>query len=65
VSYHSLESDAANTRTLALGLLGLGGLLAAGGAITAELWSNDVSIVPTAGVVPSLRGASLGFIGRF
>jgi hypothetical protein len=65
VSYHSLESDATNTRTLALGLLGLGGLLAAGGAITAELWSNHVSVVPTGSLEPSLRGGSLGFVGRF
>lgn len=65
VSYHALESDATNTRTLAIGLLGLGGLLAAGGAITAELWSNDVSVTPTVAVEPSLRSASLGLLGRF
>jgi hypothetical protein len=65
VSYHSMESDAANTRTLALGLLGAAGLLAAGGAITAELWSNDVSVTPVVGLEPSLRGGSFGFVGRF
>jgi hypothetical protein len=65
VSYHALESDAANTRTLAIGLLGLGGLLAAGGAITAELWSNDVTVAPTVAVDPSLGGASLGLVGHF
>jgi hypothetical protein len=65
VSYHSLESDATNTRTLAIGLLGLGGLLAAGGAITAELWSNDVTVTPTASLDPSLRSGTFGFVGRF
>jgi hypothetical protein len=65
VSYHSLESDAANTRTLAVGLLGLGGLLAAGGAITAELWSNDASIAPTVAFEPGFRGGSLGLVGSF
>jgi hypothetical protein len=65
VSYHALESDAANTRTLAIGLLGLGGLLAAGGAITAELWSNDVSVSPTVTLDPALRSGSLGLVGRF
>jgi hypothetical protein len=65
VSYHSLESDATNTRTLAIGFLGLGGLLAAGGAITAELWSNDAAIVPTVAFAPGFRGGSLGFSGRF
>jgi hypothetical protein len=65
VSYHSLESDATNTRTLAIGLLGLGGLLAAGGAITAELWSNDVAVTPVVGFDPSSRRATFGFFGRF
>lgn len=65
VAYKELESDATNTRTLAVGLLGLGGLLAAGGAITAELWSNDVKVTPTVGFEPSFRGASIGFVGRF
>lgn len=65
VSYHSLESDATNTRALAIGLLGLGGLLAAGGAITAELWSNDVAVTPVVGLDPSLRSGTVGLIGRF
>jgi hypothetical protein len=65
VGYHELQSDATNTRTLAIGLLGLGGLLAAGGAITAELWSNTVSVAPAVSFEPSLRGGSLGFVGRF
>jgi hypothetical protein len=46
-------------------LLGLGGLLAAGGAVTAELWSNDVAVTPMVGLDPSLRSGSLGFVGRF
>jgi hypothetical protein len=65
VSYHALESDAANTRTLAIGLLGLGGLLAVGGAITAEFWSNDVSVAPTISLDPSLGGGSVGLYGHF
>jgi hypothetical protein len=39
--YRSHLSDERSTRTTGVALLGLGGLLALSGALTAELWQND------------------------
>jgi hypothetical protein len=41
--YRTLLSDERSSRTTGVALLGVGGLLALSGALTAELWQNDAS----------------------
>jgi hypothetical protein len=55
--YHELHSEARSTRTLGLALLGVGGLLGLGGAITAELWTNDAPVTPSVALDPIERSA--------
>jgi len=62
-SYRNLldeERAAKNTGWL---LIGSGGLLALGGALTAELWKNDAAPRVAVRVAPSV--VSLGLTGRF
>jgi len=43
VDYRSMLSDERSARTTGMMLLGVGGLLALGGALTAELWQNHAA----------------------
>lgn len=63
--YHDLHSEADTTRTIGLGLLGLGGLFALGGALTAELWQNDLPVTPTAAFDLEQRTALIGIATTF
>jgi len=63
--YHALHSEADTTRTIGIGLLGLGGLLALGGALTAELWTNDVPVTPAVALDLEQRTALIGIETRF
>jgi len=58
--YHTLHSEADTTRTIGLGLLGLGGLFALGGALTAELWANDLPVTPAVALDLEQRTALFG-----
>jgi hypothetical protein len=58
--YHELHSEARTTRTVGIALFGVGGLLALGGAITAELWTNDAPVTPSVALDFETRSATFG-----
>lgn len=62
-TYRRLLDEERARRETGIALLGLGGLLALGGALTAELWHNDVG--PAVAVDVNARGLALGLGGRF
>jgi hypothetical protein len=62
VSYRSLLDEERGARTTGLVLLGTGGLLALGGALTAELWKNDA---PRVALDVRRDGLTLGLSGEF
>ena len=61
--YRGLLDEERSTRNVGWILLGSGGLLALGGALTAELWHNDAAPQVAVGVTPG--GFTLGLSGRF
>jgi hypothetical protein len=62
-TYRRLLDDERSRREAGIALLGVGGLLVLGGALTAELWRNDTG--PHVAVNASATGVSLGLDGRF
>ena len=62
-TYRRLLDSERTRRETGMALLGVGGLLALGGALTAELWHNDVG--PTVALDVSGTGLSLGLHGQF
>jgi hypothetical protein len=62
-TYRRLLDSERSRRETGMALLGVGGLLVLGGALTAELWHNDVGSAVALDVSPS--GLSLGLHGRF
>lgn len=62
-SYRNLLDEERAAKNTGWILVGSGGLLALGGALTAELWKNDAA--PRAAVRATAGGLSLGLTGRF
>lgn len=62
-SYRGQLDEERATRNVGWILLGSGGLLALGGALTAELWQNDTTTQVAVGVAPG--GLTLGVSGQF
>lgn len=62
-TYRRLLDVELSRRETGMALLGVGGLLALGGALTAELWHNDQA--PELAVQVNATGLSLGLHGRF
>jgi hypothetical protein len=62
-TYHRLVDSERSRRETGMALLGVGGLLMLGGALTAELWHNDASSAVALDV--SSNGLSVGLHGRF
>jgi hypothetical protein len=62
-SYRRLLADERSRRETGFLLLGLGGLFALGGGVTAELWHNDDA--PNVALTLGARGISLGVRGSF
>jgi hypothetical protein len=62
-TYRRLLDDERSRRETGIALLGLGGLLVLGGALTAELWHNETA--PAVAVDVNARGVSLAVGGRF
>jgi hypothetical protein len=61
--YRGLLDEERATRNVGWILLGSGGLLALGGALTAELWQNDAAPQVAVGVGPGTL--TLGLSGKF
>jgi hypothetical protein len=62
--YRNLLSDERSTRATGLALLGVGGVLALSGALTAELWQNDAR-APRVAVAFERSGAFFAASARF
>jgi hypothetical protein len=62
-TYRRLLGDERARRETGILLLGVGGLLALGGGVTAELWQNDAA--PEVALRVGEDGVSLGVSGRF
>jgi hypothetical protein len=62
-AYRRLLDDERSRRETGIALLGVGGLLVLGGALTAELWHNDTG--PRVALDVSPTGLSLGVTGHF
>jgi len=62
-SYRGQLDEERAARNVGWILLGSGGLLALGGALTAELWQNDAAPEVAVGVTPG--GFTLGVSGKF
>ncbi len=62
-TYRRLLGDERARRETGILLLGVGGLLALGGGVTAELWQNDVA--PEIALRVGEDGVSFGVSGRF
>lgn len=64
IDYRNILSDERSSRTTGFALLGVGGLLAISGALTAELWQNDAH-APRVGFTFDRTGAFLGASTNF
>jgi hypothetical protein len=62
-AYRGLLDAERSRRETGYALLGVGGLLALGGALTAELWPNEAA--PHVALDVNAHGLSLGVSGRF
>lgn len=62
-TYRRLLDNERSRRETGIALLGVGGLLVLGGALTAELWHNDLA--PQVAVDMGGKGLTLGLHGRF
>jgi hypothetical protein len=62
-TYRRLLAEERSRRETGILLLGIGGLFALGGGVTAELWQNDAG--PSVALIVEDHGLSLGLSGRF
>jgi len=65
MAYHARVADARGTQAVGLALLGVGGLFAVGGGVTAELWHNEILVTPKVALDDGGRTPLFGLEARF